>query len=81
MVRGPPGKESAAREGVAPQAFVDLLSAKFAALWKRLDVAYDGWAATTDPLRRVNLRASVDDPQAGDTVWLVLPPEHLRVYA
>jgi putative spermidine/putrescine transport system ATP-binding protein len=25
--------------------------------------------------------SSPNIPQAGDTVWLVLPPEHLRVYA
>jgi methionyl-tRNA synthetase len=41
-------QQSAARDGVAPQVFVDGLSEKFAALWKRLDVVYDGWAATTE---------------------------------
>ena len=49
-------QQSATREGVAPQAFVDGLSEKFIALWKRLDVQYDRWAATTDPLHKECVR-------------------------
>ena len=45
-------QQSAARDGVAPQAFVDALSVKFSALWKRLEVLFDGWAATTDSLHK-----------------------------
>src|SRR5207244_6206289 len=45
-------QQSAAKAGVAPQQFVDEMTAKFRALWEKLDVRYDGWAATTDPLHK-----------------------------
>lgn len=45
-------QQAAAKDGVEPQAFVDALSAKFTALWERLGVQYDGWAATTSPLHK-----------------------------
>jgi methionyl-tRNA synthetase len=41
-------QQSADREGVAPQEFVDTITAKFKALWEKLGVEYDGWAATTE---------------------------------
>jgi len=41
-------QQSAERQGVAPQEFVDGITAKFVALWRKLDVEYSGWAATTD---------------------------------
>lgn len=41
-------QQSAEREGVAPQDFVETVTAKFRALWEKLDVRYDGWAATTE---------------------------------
>ena len=46
-------QQSAEKQGVEPQAFVDALSEKFIELWQRLGVKYDGWAATTDPLHKV----------------------------
>ena len=49
-------QQSAARDGVPPQAFVDVLSMKFSELWKRLDVQFDGWAATTDSLHKECVR-------------------------
>ena len=45
-------QQSAEKQGVAPQQFVDELTAKFIALWAKLDVRYDRWAATTDPLHK-----------------------------
>jgi len=45
-------QQSAEKAGVAPQQFVDELTAKFIALWEKLEVKYDGWAATTDPLHK-----------------------------
>ena len=45
-------QQSAEKAGVAPQQFVDEITAKFIALWEKLDVRYDGWAATTDPLHK-----------------------------
>ena len=40
---------SAAKEGVAPAEYAERVTALFLALWEKLDVQYDGWAATTDP--------------------------------
>ncbi|MEP6937398.1 MAG: class I tRNA ligase family protein [Chthoniobacterales bacterium] len=40
-------QQSAQREGVEAQAFVDANTAKFQALWEKLGIKYDGWAATT----------------------------------
>ncbi|HEY1581777.1 MAG TPA: class I tRNA ligase family protein, partial [Chthoniobacterales bacterium] len=45
-------QQSAEKAGVSPQAFVDDITAKFLALWEKLEVCYDGWAATTDPLHK-----------------------------
>ncbi len=42
-------QQSAEKEGVRPEAFVAAVTAKFVALWKKLGVEYDGWAATTEP--------------------------------
>lgn len=45
-------QQSAEKQGIAPQEFVDGITAKFIALWKKLEVKYDRWAATTDPLHK-----------------------------
>jgi methionyl-tRNA synthetase len=45
-------QRSAEKAGVTPQQFVDDTTAKFVALWKKLEVRYDGWAATTEPLHK-----------------------------
>src|SRR5436190_6060645 len=45
-------QQSAEKQGVAPQEFVDGITAKFKALWDKLDVRYDRWAATTDPVHK-----------------------------
>src|SRR5258708_40036928 len=42
-------QQSAAKAGVAPAEFVKDVTQKFIDLWKKLDVKYDAWAATTDP--------------------------------
>lgn len=42
-------QKSAEKAGLTPQAFVDGVTAHFTALWDKLNVRYDGWAATTDP--------------------------------
>lgn len=41
-------QKSADAAGLSPQAFVDGITAHFTALWDKLNVRYDGWAATTD---------------------------------
>jgi methionyl-tRNA synthetase len=45
-------QQSAEKQGVAPKEFVDEVTAKFVALWEKLGIRYDGWAATTDPLHK-----------------------------
>jgi len=41
-------QQSAEKAGIAPQEYVDQITAKFRALWQKLGVDYDGWAATTE---------------------------------
>src|SRR6266516_3159465 len=45
-------QQSAAKEGVPPAQFVKDITQKFVDLWEKLDVRYDRWAATTDPLHK-----------------------------
>jgi methionyl-tRNA synthetase len=45
-------QQSAAKAGVAPAEFVKGITQRFVDLWKKLDVKYDAWAATTDPLHK-----------------------------
>jgi len=45
-------QRSAEKVGIAPQQFVDELTTKFTGLWKKLEIEYDGWAATTEPLHK-----------------------------
>jgi len=69
-------QQSAEKQGVAPQQFVDEITAKFRALWAKLDVRYDGWAATTDPLHQECVRANLQklwddkDPATGTSRWI-----------
>ncbi|HEY0369681.1 MAG TPA: methionine--tRNA ligase [Chthoniobacterales bacterium] len=41
-------QQSAAKEGIAPEAFVRRITDQFLALWRKLDISYDAWAATTE---------------------------------
>jgi len=69
-------QQSAEKQGVAPQEFVDGITAKFRALWEKLDVRYDGWAATTDALHKDCVRANLQmlwddkDPATGESRWI-----------
>src|SRR5439155_14422848 len=45
-------QQSAEKEGVPPEQFVAGITEQFIALWDKLDVRYDAWAATTDPLHK-----------------------------
>ena len=49
-------QQSADKQGIPPQEFVDGVTAKFRALWEKLDVRYDAWAATTDDLHKACVR-------------------------
>ena len=50
-------QQSAEKEGVPPEQFVAGVTEKFIALWDKLDVRYDAWAATTDPLHKQCVQA------------------------
>lgn len=69
-------QQSAEKAGVAPQEFVDAVTAKFTSLWEKLDVRYDRWAATTDPLHKECVRANLQklwddkDPATGESRWI-----------
>lgn len=41
-------QKSADQAGLSPQAFVDGITEHFTSLWDKLNVRFDGWAATTD---------------------------------
>ncbi len=62
-------QQSAEKAGVSPQEYVDGVTAKFRALWEKLGVRCDAWAATTDALHkecvRANLRMLWDDKVPG----------------
>jgi methionyl-tRNA synthetase len=45
-------QQSAAKAGVSEKDFADGLTKKFVALWERLGISYDGWAATTEALHK-----------------------------
>lgn len=42
-------QQSAEKAGVSPAEFVETNTAKFAALYRKLGISFDAWAATTDP--------------------------------
>ena len=42
-------QQKAEAAGISPLQFAQDVTQKFTALWKRLGISYDGWAATTDP--------------------------------
>ncbi|HEY3902151.1 MAG TPA: methionine--tRNA ligase [Chthoniobacter sp.] len=50
-------QQSAEKQGIPPQQFVDGVTAKFVALWEKLNVRYDSWAATTAPSHKECVRA------------------------
>ncbi len=45
-------QQSAEREGVDPQTFAEAITAQFLALWEKMDIRFDGWAATTHRLHQ-----------------------------
>jgi len=45
-------QQSAEKQGVPPEEFVTGVTEQFIALWDKLDVRYDAWAATTDPVHK-----------------------------
>jgi methionyl-tRNA synthetase len=69
-------QQSAEREGIAPQEYVDGVTSRFLKLWERLGIAYDGWAATTDVRHKDCVRAILSrlwedrDPATGESRWI-----------
>ena len=45
-------QQTAEKQGVPPEQFVAGVTEQFIELWDKLDVRYDAWAATTDPLHK-----------------------------
>lgn len=45
-------QQSAEKQGIAPEQFVAETTSKFRALWEKLGVRYDGWAATVEPIHK-----------------------------
>jgi len=69
-------QQSAEKEGVKPQGFVDRVTQKFLDLWEKLGVRYDGWAATTAESHKRIVRAILQrlwdekDPATGQSRWI-----------
>jgi methionyl-tRNA synthetase len=68
-------QQSADKQGIEAQRFVDEITSTFVALWKKLEVEYDEWAATTDPLHKNCVRAILqklwnDKDASGTSKWL-----------
>lgn len=45
-------QQSSEKQGIAPAQFVEELTKKFIDLWDKLEIRYDAWAATTDPVHK-----------------------------
>lgn len=45
-------QQSAQKQGMEPAEFACRVTEKFVALWKKLGLSHDAWAATTDPLHK-----------------------------
>lgn len=52
-------QQTAAKEGVAPQAFTDTIAARFQAMWSKLDVAYDQFIRTTEAHHKAGVQALI----------------------
>ena len=69
-------QQSAEKQGMPPQEFVDGITAQFRALWEKLDVQYSAWAATTDERHKRCVRAILQrlwdevDPATGESRWI-----------
>ncbi|HLM69153.1 MAG TPA: methionine--tRNA ligase [Longimicrobium sp.] len=52
--------QAAAARGIDPQQLVDELSARFEAMWRRLDVSNDRWVRTTAPHHKKGVKALIE---------------------
>ncbi|HWJ43915.1 MAG TPA: class I tRNA ligase family protein, partial [Gaiellaceae bacterium] len=53
-------EQTAAQQGVTPQALVDVLADTFCTMWTRLGISYDQFIRTTDPMHREGVRALIE---------------------
>ena len=53
-------EQTAAQQGVAPQALVDSLADTFRAMWSRLDISHDQFIRTTDAMHRGGVKALIE---------------------
>ncbi len=49
-------QQTSAREGMAPQAFTDMISARFQAMWARLGISHDQFIRTTEPHHKAGVQ-------------------------
>ncbi len=54
-------QQTAEKLGITPQEHVNNITAKFLALWEKLGINYDGWAATTDPRHKACVQKILTD--------------------
>ena len=52
-------QQTAAKEGVAPQAFTDNIALRFQAMWARLGISYDQFIRTTEPHHKTGVQALI----------------------
>ena len=52
-------EQTAAQQGVEPQALVDDLAARFTAMWEKLGISNDQFIRTTDPMHRAGVQALI----------------------
>jgi methionyl-tRNA synthetase len=62
-------QQSAESAGIPPQEFVDAVTEKFLALWTKLDVRYDRWAATTDLVHKECVRKILSRLNAAGQIY------------
>ncbi|HKR54366.1 MAG TPA: class I tRNA ligase family protein, partial [Chthoniobacterales bacterium] len=62
-------QQSAEKQGVPPEQFVAGVTEQFIALWDKLDVRYDAWAATTDPLHKKCVQGMLQRLFAQDQIY------------
>jgi methionyl-tRNA synthetase len=53
-------EQTAAQQGVTPQALVDTLAGTFSAMWDRLGISRDQFIRTTDPMHKSGVRALIE---------------------
>jgi len=53
-------EQTAAQQGVTPQALVDALADTFCAMWSRLGISFDQFIRTTDPMHRDGVKALIE---------------------